>query len=457
MQIQQPPPQPQPAAMPMPGHGPMRWPSFGAVAPIALPVPVGIPVPASSTVHTHIPLLREQLDRNMENMAATSEATVKEAVVYGNWKPDRPLKPNNEDGQPKERVYGRLEAILMGMPADVIESREPSGEQLSPETEKYAASDGYQNPYERRDSFERSQEIRGRWRIPPSQLPPQAQAPIEVVYMNATDPLMRAMAKQINESVETTTAMQRRPSQPTTEDSWMPLPYPYPTHSSESTQPVLKVSSTQAPTLRSSQSTESTTVALNWPTDFLETSSISTERIYTDAVSSSGIDRIDNNHPSIDRIDVDVDDDYRYFDEGLNSAQMHSGLSIPETILPQLPLNITRVGIPYEERNSAEEPTICVPLTVTETAADSATPLMVEVERVYCFPLPKVEIKMGNIRRQQEQQHQSTEQEHSNSAGAGVTSLPPEETQLPAMTAGANRHSVLVLLLIIGSSVIASS
>lgn len=47
-----------------------------------------------------------------------------EAVVYGNWKPEHPERPEKVDTkidsepQPKERVYGRLEAMLMGLPAD---------------------------------------------------------------------------------------------------------------------------------------------------------------------------------------------------------------------------------------------------------------------------------------------------------------------------------------------------
>ncbi|EDW61948.1 uncharacterized protein Dvir_GJ20035 [Drosophila virilis] len=433
MQMPQPPLPPPP---PMPGHGPMNWPGYGAVA----------PMPATSTVHTHIPLLREeQLDNNAANLAMPTEA-----VVYGNWKPDHhPLRPNGEEAQPKQRVYGRLEAMLMGLPADANERRDSSSEEHSSETERRTASGGYQNPLTRRDSFERSQESRGRWRIPPGNIHMQpSETPIEVVHMNASDPLMRAMAKQINQSIEATTAHRQ-----TTEDSWMPLPYPYPTPSYESTQPVprvmAKVSSTPAPTLSSSLATEFTTVALNWPTDFLDAASSSTERIYTDA-SSGSIDRIDrvDRVDSIDRIDEDVDD-YKYYEESLNSAQMHSELSVPDTLLPQLPLNITRVGIPYEERNSAEEPKICVPLTVTETAAESTSALLVEVERVYCFPLPKVEIKTGNIR--QQQLPQPTQHEHS--SGASITSTTTEEQPQPALSAAAGRQSCLTLLLIIWSSV----
>ncbi|KAH8415852.1 hypothetical protein KR222_002244, partial [Zaprionus bogoriensis] len=370
----------------MPGLG---WPSYAAVA----------PGPVTSTVHTHIPLLREP---------SVPAAAPSDAVVYGNWKPEHPLKPDEHDTPPKQRIYGRLEAMLMGLPAEAMDRRDVDRSDevdLEPqlEQEERTASSGY-NPYARRESFEHSQESRGRWRVPtPSGMDTQSQrqplAGIEVVRLNATDPLLRAMAKQINESIETTTPHRQRTQ--TTEDTWMPLPYPYPTHSYESTQPVLVgMKSSEMPTLQPKLVPESTTIALNWPTDFLDPMATSTEQSFTN--SGQSIDRIDH-VDSIDRIDEDLadqSDDYKFYEESLNSAQTHNELSIPETLIPQLPLNITRVGIPFEDRNSAEEPTICVPLTVTETASESATPVMVEVERVYCFPLPKVEIRTGNIREQ---------------------------------------------------------
>lgn len=101
----------------------------GGVGLGAAPVPLGtwpiLPAgsPISSTVHTHIPLLREESDQRPPTPS-------QEAVVYGNWKPEHPEKPvggETEGGmetetdsgqQPKERVYGRLEAMLMGLPGN---------------------------------------------------------------------------------------------------------------------------------------------------------------------------------------------------------------------------------------------------------------------------------------------------------------------------------------------------
>lgn len=324
-----------------------------------------------------------------------------------------------------------------------------SEEDVQPQPEERTASVGY-NPYARRDSFERSQESRGRWRPPTPyaspQTPVQPQSALEVVRMNSTDPLLRAMAKQINESIETTTVQRQRTQ--TTEDTWMPLPYPYPTHSYESTQPVpaTAVRSSEMPTMRPHFVTESTTIALNWPTDFLEPQVASTEQSYTDAGQS--IDRIDN-IDSIDRIDDDLDlsDDYKLLEEGVNSAQTHNELSVPDSLIPQLPLNITRVGIPYEDRNSAEEPTICVPLTVSETASESDTSLMVEVERVYCFPLPKVEIRTGKVRQQQNEP--IIDQTSSSSSTTFATTTEPPQSE-PASSASHPPTTIWTMVLLLG-------
>ncbi|BFG04154.1 uncharacterized protein DMAD_03192 [Drosophila madeirensis] len=397
--------------------------------------------PISSTVHTHIPLLREQ-------SAGPAMPRQESSVVYGNWKPEHPESPYDAgaDQQPKERVYGRLEAMLMGLPAEGVDSK-PS--RSSEEQQAAIAPGGYQSPGTARPaSFEQSMEKHGRRRVTSQKLPHQ----FEVVRMNATDPRLRAMASQINESVETTTAA-RRPSQSTTDDNWMPLPYPYPYDttvpappSTSSSLPQSSMVHPPAPT----QATSSTTIALNWPTDFIDSSSntASTEPERVDANLSTNIDRRD------DSVGDSVDD-YKYYEDSLNSAQMHSELSVPETQAPQQPLNITRVGIPYEERNAAEEPTICVPLTVTETslASDSATPLVLEVERVYCFPLPKVEVRTGNVIRQQ------VEQITRSSLGEiPEMDMEPTEQPMPTeVTAGAASQSstlsmTLLLLLLIGHS-----
>lgn len=265
--------------------------------------------------------------------------------------------------------------------------------------------------------------------------------------MNHTEPELKAVAKQISESVETTTTTRKNP-QSTADDNWMPLPYPYPY---DTTMPSPPATSSMIPGFMQSsvvhpppptQATHSTDGLLNWPTDFIgsASSTASTERI--DGSISANIDRRDE---SIG----DSADDYKYYEESLNSAQMHSELSVPET----QPLNITRVGIPYEDRNAAEEPTICVPLTVSEASliSDSATPLLVEVERVYCFPLPKVEVRRGNVRPQVEQVTRSHQEEE-----IPETEVQPTDAGMPPTdaTAGATRRSLglLPLLLLLGWS-----
>lgn len=221
----------------------------------------------------------------------------------------------------------------------------------------------------------------------------------ELARVNDSEPILKAISKQINESVETTTD-NRRNSKNSADDNWLPLPYPYPY---DTTMPAPPATSSMVPGFMQSsvvhppvptQPTRSTAGLLNWPTDFIDSTSltVSTERI--DGSIQGSIDRRDESVS-------DPVDEYKYYEDSLNSAQMHSELSVPDSV----PLNITRVGIPYEDRNASEEPTICVPLTVSETSlsSDSIVPQLVEVERVYCFPLPKVEIRPGHARPQVEQ------------------------------------------------------
>ncbi|KAH8285706.1 hypothetical protein KR054_012651 [Drosophila jambulina] len=435
-------PPPGPASAP----GPLaNWPSLPAVGPI------------SSTVHTHIPLLREE-------SAQRPPTPSQEAVVYGNWKPEHPEKPveatdkerdadmemeTDSSQQPRERVYGRLEAMLMGMPANAADAKPSSSneEQVAPiapggyqNPVAPTAPGGYQNPvYVPPASYERSPEKHGRRRVTSQQTPHQ----FELSRENNTDTGLKPLAKQINESGETTTTT-RRNSQSTTDDNWMPLPYPYPYDTTMPSPPASSSMSSIPGFMQSSvvhppaptEATHSTAGLLNWPTDFIDSAS-----------STASTERIDGAIPaSIDRRDESIgDSDYKYYEESLNSAQMHSELSVPET----LPLNITRVGIPYEDRNASEEPTICVPLTVSEASlsSDSVTPLVVEVERVYCFPLPKVEVRRGQVRPQVEQVTRSHQEEEE----IRETEMQPTDQAMPPTdaAAGASRSSVGVLTLIL--------
>ncbi|KAH8250799.1 hypothetical protein KR026_009595 [Drosophila bipectinata] len=396
--------------------------------------------PISSTVHTHIPLLREE---SSQKPAMPSQ----EAVVYGNWKPEHPEKPDsmepetvtNSDQQPRERVYGRLEAMLMGMPADDIDAKPSSSseEQIAP-----IVPGSYQNPVHSRpssSSFERPSEKLGRKRITSQQPPHQ----FEMTRANNTNPLLKAMVKTINESMETTTTIVRNNPLPTADDSWMPLSYPYPYDTTIAAPPATSsmipgfmqssVVLPPAPT----QATRSTSELLNWPTDFIDSASNTPSPKRVEGNYMSNIDRRDE---SI----ADPVDEYKYYEDSLNSAQMHSELSVPET----MPLNITRVGIPYEDRNASEEPTICVPLTVSETShsSDSSLPLMVEVERVYCFPLPKVDVRPGHFRPQVEQVTRSDPKDFS-----GMEFQPTESPMPSNATAGATRRSLSLLVIVVVS------
>ncbi|EDV56316.1 uncharacterized protein LOC6546806 [Drosophila erecta] len=412
---------------PVPALG--NWPNVPAEGPI------------SSTVHTHIPLWREE--------SSPLPATLsQEAVVYGNWKPEHPEKPekvdtkNESDPQPRERVYGRLEAMLMGLPADAIDAKPSSSSEEQPAP---IPPGRYQNPaYSRPVSRESSAEKYGRRRISTQQAPQQ----FELAKVNDSEPILKAISKQFNETVETTTTDNRSNSKNSANDNWLPLPYPYPY---DTTMPAPPATSSMVPGFMQSsvvhppaptQATRSTAGLLNWPTDFIDSTSL-----------TASTEKIDGNlQGSIDRRDESVSDpadEYKYFEDSLNSAQMHSELSVPET----MPLNITRVGIPYEDRNASEEPTICVPLTVSETSlsSDSIVPQVVEVERVYCFPLPKVEIRPGHARPQVEQV--TREQE----IPEAEMDMQPTEPTIPSdsgTASGSPRRSLdsLAVLLVIACS-----
>ncbi|ALC41599.1 CG13157 [Drosophila busckii] len=361
-----------------------------------------------------IPLLREVTTTTTTTSTTTTPPPPPpsppiEGVVYGNWQPEQ---------VPKQRVFGRLEAMLMGLPATEAEAEQP---QLS--TEQLDGQPGNQHSYAADDaSLEQSTELRGRWRAAMPNLPSelQPQAALEEVRLNATDALLRAMATQLSESMETTTGLKQQTLAQTAEDNWMPITYTYSTAQTQTRMQTQTALPTKAPTMPTLP-VESSTISLSWPTDFVAAGSSSTER-------ASSIDRIDNDV-------IDTAEDYKYYQDTLNSAQMHSELSVPESVVPQRSLNITKVGVPYEDRNSAEEPTICVPLTVMETATESDTPVLVELERIYCFPLPKVEIRTVQLKEtpvyEEEQPPISSSESSPETTTALPTAAPKASATLP--------------------------
>lgn len=166
-----------------------------------------------------------------------------------------------------------------------------------------------------------------------------------------SDPNLLDMAKQINESFGGIASYTHKPKKST----WQ--------QQAEDTTQEVNIETESAPEMEMETETENFTTDASkvWPTDFIA----SVER-----------DGKPNFTPTINNRRSGANSDPN---ESLN------GLNIPNSLLPRISLNITKVGVPYEKQSSAENPTICVPLTVLEQLNQVE---VLEVERVYCFPLP---------------------------------------------------------------------
>ena len=144
------------------------------------------------------------------------------------------------------------------------------------------------------------------------------------------------MIKQINDSAETTTSM-----------------------------PKIKVKTTKTSTEVSAENQKTvessiTSILPVWPTDFMTNEK--------------------ETLPSAEQEDVDT----------LSNILNNLNIFVHKSLMPQSPLNITKIGKPYHSvQNSAhQEPSICVPITVREKAYGLENAEYLEIERVYCFPLP---------------------------------------------------------------------
>ena len=162
---------------------------------------------------------------------------------------------------------------------------------------------------------------------------------LRIPKLNQTDAEILNMIKQINDSAETTT----------------PNPYT----KARTTTPTEEADEYSQVQVRKQIITKHSYIpAPVWPTDFMpQNTSIHDQ--------SSGNQ---NNSPS--------------------DILSNLNILVHNSLLPQLPLNISKVGKPYKQQNNyTDEPSICVPITVREKAYSDIDDIL-EIERVYCFPLP---------------------------------------------------------------------
>ncbi|XP_050322991.1 uncharacterized protein LOC126754849 [Bactrocera neohumeralis] len=279
-------------------------------------------------------VLQERMD------AASQEQNIAgpllESIVYGTWKPERPLGPN-ETPAPTRRVTTPAKAAhnRKGQPPNAIEEL------------------GVQHPIvnAQPDADDVILFLKnGSRRVAGTRAPHTTTVPTEFINVNISDPRLLEMAKQINDSFGGIAAYTHKPKKPTLHEQ------------SEDTTQDVGIENESAADVETETENLPFDVSKVWPTDFI----VSVEK-----------NSNQNSTPTIsNRLSAAKSDEIT---ESLN------GLNLPNALLPQISLNITKVGVPYEKHSSAENPTICVPLTVLEQLNQVE---VLEVERVYCFPLP---------------------------------------------------------------------
>ncbi|XP_018804968.1 PREDICTED: uncharacterized protein LOC108978909 [Bactrocera latifrons] len=261
-----------------------------------------------------------------------------ESIVYGTWKPERPLGPN-ETPAPTRRVTTPATPVHnhKGQPPNAFE-------ELFVQHPIVNVQPGANDVI----LFMKN----GSRRIGGTRAPHTATVPTEFISVNMSDQRLLEMAKQINDSFGEIAAYTHKPKKTTLHEE------------SEDTTQDVGIENESAADVETKAETENLALDVSkvWPTDFI----VSVEK-----------NSKQNSTPTIsNRLSAAKSDEMT---ESLN------GLSLPNALLPQISLNITKVGVPYEKQSSAENPTICVPLTVLEQLNQVE---VLEVERVYCFPLP---------------------------------------------------------------------
>ena len=202
---------------------------------------------------------------------------------------------------------------------------------------------------------------------------------LNVIKVNATDPKIMEAVKQINESAE----IKYNHKQTSTHSIDMTVTAaPNLNHYKEDADEdynngEMDASHTQSATVSSIHlSTQLQTsdddldnisaTRRSWPTDFMNTPlTTATDVHWNDSYANDG--SIESHGPDI--------------------PTELSALNIPPSLWPKLPGNITKFGIPYETKSSAEEPALCVPITVQEQNIMNSKEF-VFIERIFCFPKP---------------------------------------------------------------------
>ncbi|XP_046811406.1 uncharacterized protein LOC124420957 [Lucilia cuprina] len=398
-----------------------------------------------------VPVLEDRIshDERQYSSPLNNDGPVFESIVYGTWKPDPPLQPvkilNDTKQQQKQHNGGSININASGLVVDgnvynKTINRQHGGFighiQQKPTKVDRQSLQKYKNEklsttsssleHKSKESTEMSSEQKlqrklkkqGRQKIRPisstteqtfiERNPNREEAtttttamtqkeniqyqPTVVIKVNSTDPKLMEVVKQINESIEikynhkqtsthsidmmTTTSVNNNDRKDDhiddSNEELGVLKTQFATKSTEfmSTEPQFNYEDDTDDVAEILENISAT--RRSWPTDFMDESLDTTETTnqQTNQTNEMNYSAIDGNESDPSEIPFSL-----------------SALNIPPSLWPKLPGNITKLGKPYQTQSSAEEPALCVPITVREQNMINSKEL-VYIERVFCFPMP---------------------------------------------------------------------
>ncbi|XP_036332508.1 uncharacterized protein LOC118743851 [Rhagoletis pomonella] len=301
-----------------------------------------IMTPPTPLVPPPLAVLQDRIDLgSREENIVQQDGPLLESIVYGTWKPpERPLSPDEIQKPTAPPVAATTAMYSRKRPAASLERLGVEHPIAGIQT---AGASPLNQKYERKriSTTTRAQHLSAV--SPPTKY---------YIHFNMSDLNILEMVKQINDSIDETSAHLHTLKKHT----WK--------HQETSESSLENESENENENeVKSESEAESETemptadVSKVWPTDFI--ASLERQKLAQQNVS------------------------YSFNGDSSDPPQALNGLNIPSSLMPAF--NITRVGVPYEKQSPAEEPALCVPLTVLEQAGEGE---VMEVERVYCFPLP---------------------------------------------------------------------
>ncbi|XP_065368931.1 uncharacterized protein LOC135961361 [Calliphora vicina] len=393
--------------------------------------------PTLSSHPVHVLEDRISHDESQYSSPSYNDGPVFESIVYGTWKPDPPLQPvdilngtkqqhhqkdssnSNSglvvDGKVYNKTINRQHGGFIGhiqqksTKADRQSLQKRKNDKLSTSSASLEHKSIESAEMSSEQKLQRKLKKQGRQKIRPISSTTE-QTSIErnsnkdeeeeattttkeniehqqrVVKVNSTDPILMEVAKQINESTEfkyidhkqtsthsidvMTTAGANDDDIDDYDDELGVLKTQSATKATEfmSTEPQFNYDDDEAVDILENISA----TRRSWPTDFMEEPLTTTDTINTQSNESIALDTSANDSLETDPSEIPL---------------ALSALNIPPSLWPKLPGNITKLGKPYEAESSAEEPALCVPITVREQNIMNSKEL-VFIERVFCFPMP---------------------------------------------------------------------